>query len=1104
MQRRTLALILSLAMLVGLVSATGLLSVSADDTQWTVDETGKATYTTIARNTELTAYMAEQGITESALNYHMNPLSVRGENGNTFGRQNSSGNAANGLPRQLCDGDIGSNEGHSWGVTDQSPWSGRRIVYFCEKGKMNYFTYDLRQNSALTDFVVAGSQLDGSSYLLKNIKIYVSDTAYDGTVATLGAEVFSHLGETSTDVNDYNYHVRLNTPATGRYVTFAVGSGDKDELLRLGELAAYGTRLSYDAKGNLVRELRAPQDIPTYDNALKSATGKVISGTGGIPWAGNLLNGIISGLTTDVDYLVTDEETSTYKSGDKLYNAGADFLGAAQKAGHTWFTVNEDGSYTVQNIPMSGSEYTEKSTDGSTTVTKYRRYVKATIGWGGNRIAVRADYLNEDRHILGTDNQFYYDLGGVTDVEKVMVASGVNRGEDKRKNGTSETVSDGELNTWNGTLESTGSYIVSGIKLYVADTLDELVANGAFLESALVADFTQEKSNDMDTAVELTLENVQGQYIGFALTTPANSLRLSELAVKTGEKHGNWHIDTASVTADMAAKSLLNTVTVASTNIKGGVANVAKLGDGDGATKAENGRSYYDGKNEENEAVAYVPGTQTVINGTTGWSKLQFELDSEVNINSFLLMGSPTDSDNNKFGSPTYKRNRTIAYYRIYVSDSKDDLFTDGKMVVDCNNVGDNVLGGNPASGAYDAFRNYLDASVTGRFIGLLVTTGAYDAARVGEFHVYGKAIADVTTWTDCSSSDITVPSDNLLAGVYQNVTAYEQHYLKAGQEDELTKWNPWGANPKFDKVFDGKVWAGSGSEDDANSKWIPMAYDSAEDADAEGNAKVTNYPNYIWLDFDLGLQYNIDTFFHAAADRGASTVDFFVTDKSVAELVASKAEPNVYMIGETSGPKGVATYKRLHDSVQGSHVIVRLKGNLNAGMYQMWVSELAVSGEMASPLYYKGASKRLEDNGLRFGFNVAVKDAAYLNGDPKDNGGDYRRNIDSATIVVNGESRPVKAFGAIVTNLKEGWESYLTDVDAAAKDTKHVQVVEANNLYAVQTGYVTYTALVKGIPEAYKDRVIHARPYVAYEDANGNLQYIYGEIVSSSVAAIG
>ena len=160
MQRRTLALILSLAMLVCLVSATGLLSVSADDTQWTADETGKAAYTTIARNTELTAYMAEQGITESALNYHMNPLSVYGENGKTFGRQNSSGNAANGLPRQLCDGDIGSNEGHSWGVTDQSPWSGRRIVYFCEKGKMNYFTYDLQQNSALTDFVVAGSQLD--------------------------------------------------------------------------------------------------------------------------------------------------------------------------------------------------------------------------------------------------------------------------------------------------------------------------------------------------------------------------------------------------------------------------------------------------------------------------------------------------------------------------------------------------------------------------------------------------------------------------------------------------------------------------------------------------------------------------------------------------------------------------------------------------------------------------------------------------------------------------------------------------------------------------------------------------------------------------------
>lgn len=1098
MQRRALALILSLAMLVCLVSATGLLSVSADDTQWTADETGNATYTTIARNTELTTYMAGQGITESALNYHMNPLSVYGENGKTFGRQNSSGNAANGLPRQLCDGDIGSNEGHSWGVTDQSPWSGRRIVYFCEKGKMNYFTYDLQQNSALTDFVVAGSQLDGSSYLLKNIKVYVSDTAYDGTAATLGAEVFSHMGETSEDINDYNYHVRLNTPVIGRYVTFAVGSGDKDELLRLGELAAYGTRLSYDAKGNLVRELRAPQDIPTYDNALKSATGKVISGTGGIPWAGNLLNGIISGLTTDVDYLVTDEETSTYKSGDKLYNADANFLGAAQKAGYTWFTVNEDGSYTVQNIPMSGSEYAEKSTDGSTTVTKYRRYVKATIGWGGNRIAVRADYLNEDRHILGTNNQFYYDLGGVTDVEKVMVASGVNRGEDKYKNGTGETVSDGELNIWNGTLESSGGYIVSGIKLYVANTLEGLIADGTFRETALVADFTQEKSNDMDTAVELTLENVWGQYIGFALTTPANNLRLSELAVKTGEKHGNWHIDTASA-ADTAGDSLLNTVGVASTNLANSATEVAKLGDGYGTSNNKvdiNTSTSNDGKNADGDTMACIPGEGTEIKGTSGWAKVWLELNAEVSIDSFLMMGSLGDSDSGgNFGRKSLCRNRTIAYYRIYVSDSKDDLFTDGKMVVDCNNVGDNVLGSNPASGAYDAFRNYLETPATGRFIGVKLTTGAYGSARVGEFHVYGKAIADVTTWTDCSSSDITVPPDNLLAGVYKNVTAYEQHSLKAGQEDELTKWSTGNA-ANFDKVFDGKVWAGSSSEDNNNSKWTPIVEDTNTDS--------TKSANYIWLDFDLGLQYNIDAFFHAAADRGASTVDFFVTDKSVAELVKSKAEPNVYMIGETSGPKGIATYKKLHESVKGSHVIVRLKGNLNAGIYQMWVSELAVSGEMASPLYYKGASKRLEDNGLRFGFNVAVKDAAYLNGDPKDNGGDYRRDIDSATIVVNGESRKVKAFGAIVTNLKEGWASYLTDVTAAEKDTKHVQVVEANNLYAVQTGYVTYTALVKGIPEAYKDRVIHARSYVAYEDANGNLQYIYGEIVSSSVAAIG
>lgn len=1074
MQRRTLALILSLAMLVCLVSATGLLSVSADDTQWT----GSAELKTIPRGTELKAYMAEQGITESALNYHMNPLSVYTESGGTAYRVGSKVGSPNGLPRQLCDGDMGSYEDSS-----------KRIVYNCSKGTKLYVTYDLQQESALTDFVVAGSQnrYDSATYLLKNVKIFVSDTAYDGKdAALLGIEVFNHTGETSTNVNDYNYYVHLSKSITGRYVTFAVGDGCQYSQLRLGELAAYGTRLSYDAEGNAVRELRAAQDLPTYENALKSATGKLIDGSG-ITGASNLVDGVVSALTTNVDFLVTEEETTTYEKGDSQYKGGDNYLKAAN--GKAWLTVNADKSYIVQNIPLSEYSYDETDADGNKTGnTKYKRFIQANIGWNGQRIAVRTDYAHEDRNILRTANKLYYDLGGVTDVEKVMVASGVALYEQYVDNAATK-ISESTLNGWNSRLENDGKLIVYNIKLYVADTLEELIADGAFQKKALAANFTQSISNDMDTAVELTLKQArQGRYIGFELVTDANDLRLSELAVKIGRKSGDCPTSTESAAAT-AKESLLTTETVRSTNLEN-ASEIANLYDGDGKTKAQ--------KQTTSSGTAYIPGTETDIKGVTGWAKIQFELTTEVSIDSFLVMGSLGDSE-----TSVNCRSRTIAYYRIYVSDSKDDLFTDDKRVVDCNNVGDNVLAAPTVNGAYDAFRNYLETPVTGRFIGLEATAGSYYLARVGEFHVYGKATADVTTWTDCSSSDITVPANNLLAGVYQNVTAYEQHYLKAGQEGELTKWNPWGANPKFDKVFDGKVWAGSGSEDDANSKWIPMAYDSVKDTDAEGNAKVTNYPNYIWLDFDLGLQYNIDTFFHAAADRGANTVDFFVTDKSVAELVASKAEPNVYMVGETSGPKGVATYKRLYDSVQGSHVIVRLKGNLNVGMYQMWVSELAVSGEMASPLYYKGASKRLEDNGLRFGFNVAVKDAAYENSNPQESN-DYRRNIDSATIVVNGESRPVKAFGAIVTNLKEGWESYLTDVAAAKEDTKHVQVVEANNLYAVQTGYVTYTALVKGIPEAYKDRVIHARPYVAYEDANGKTQYIYGEIVSSSVAAIG
>lgn len=501
------------------------------------------------------------------------------------------------------------------------------------------------------------------------------------------------------------------------------------------------------------------------------------------------------------------------------------------------------------------------------------------------------------------------------------------------------------------------------------------------------------------------------------------------------------------------------------------------------------------------------------INGTTGWSKIRFELDSEVSIDSFLLMGSLTDSDNNKFGSPTYKRNRTVAYYRIYVGDDSATLFDDANQVVDCSNLGTNLPdGSNPITGASDAFYNYLDAPAKGRFIGLLVTTGAYDAARVGEFHVYGKAEAKATTWTDCSDSSISIPAvkDNLLADAYKTVTAYTQHALKAGQEDELERWNPEGASPNFANLFDGKAWAGyqkneDGSyvteehgwkvEVDPSSKWVPMAYDTDEEK--------VNHPNYIWLDFDLGLQYNVNGFLHVAADRGANDVDFFVTNKSVPELVAEGAKPDVHINGNAkpnSAADGTATLKTLYTARQGSHVIVRLKGDSNSGMYQIWLSELAVTGSVAESLHYAGASKRLSaTNDLRFKFHVAVENAAYAAGDPMESG-IYVRDLTAATVLVGGESHKVVAFGAIVTNLADGWESSLADVSSATG--KYVKVVEARNLYEIKSGYVTYTAVVKNIPDAFVDRIIHARPYVAYETADGTTQYIYGDIVSSSVAA--
>lgn len=93
--------------------------------------------------------------------------------------------------------------------------------------------------------------------------------------------------------------------------------------------------------------------------------------------------------------------------------------------------------------------------------------------------------------------------------------------------------------------------------------------------------------------------------------------------------------------------------------------------------------------------------------------------------------------------------------------------------------------------------------------------------------------------------------------------------------------------------------------------------------------------------------------------------------------------------------------------------------------------------------------------------------------------------------------------YGTVVTA-----KSNITDGDMLVKDLsaasamRGMYVAPAVINYKEYDGYILYTALVVGIPEAYYTTDIAARPYITYCDANGvERTYYYVETSSSSVA---
>ena len=69
-----------------------------------------------------------------------------------------------------------------------------------------------------------------------------------------------------------------------------------------------------------------------------------------------------------------------------------------------------------------------------------------------------------------------------------------------------------------------------------------------------------------------------------------------------------------------------------------------------------------------------------------------------------------------------------------------------------------------------------------------------------------------------------------------------------------------------------------------------------------------------------------------------------------------------------------------------------------------------------------------------------------------------------------------------------------------AGVNTTHINDVEAKKAYAGSAGTVQYAVTVVSISEKAACTAVNIRPYIAYYDGEGAVQYIYGAVLTRSV----
>ena len=444
------------------------------------------------------------------------------------------------------------------------------------------------------------------------------------------------------------------------------------------------------------------------------------------------------------------------------------------------------------------------------------------------------------------------------------------------------------------------------------------------------------------------------------------------------------------------------------------------------------------------------------------WAPFTFALDESVKLGYFLI-GSET-------GAAQY-----LTDVRVYVSEELDTLYEDANKVAEATGVslGNYFIRGKATIGRYVgfAFRNpcgYWSAPW-------------YGEIRFGELAAYPDPGAGDDTPREPDWTDATV----VTKGWVKATDALESGSLISGRTPTqgVTEeaWEPY--NSQLSCITDGRL----------------VLADNSNRVQLDLNPSV---PAGQWaqLTFDTGVVAQF-THFLIGSEYGAA--QYLTNVKIYVSEERATLYSDSHLVAEATGVS-LGNYYIRGDAREGQYVGFAFQnpgGFWSAPWYGLLrIGELAAYGQeiVQEVLTNRGAQLRNPDASdayaLRFAFDVTGAGIVYADADPTVNG-NYARDLTNARIRVDGEWHTLVDMGVVLTN-RSSFGDTLTREDV---DNYYTLDVTAQNLFAVEDGSATFTAVVMRIPAGKADVTIYAVPYVEYETAAGTA-VLYGTMISRSV----